>query len=83
MYKILHIRTVSDFFFEAIYILGTTKVDVGFASWLRTDVRPPGLGCSHLAHIPILAIANHWWGDTKQAMQMVRRFAKKDTSVRD
>jgi len=23
------------------------------------------------------------WGDTKQAMQMVRRFAKKDTSVRD
>ena len=29
---------------------------------------------------------NMWytrWGDTKQAMQIVRRFAKKDTSVRD
>ena len=29
---------------------------------------------------------NMWymkWGDTKQAMQMVRRFAKKDVSVRD
>jgi len=23
------------------------------------------------------------WGDTKQAMQMVRRFVKKDSSVRD
>ena len=29
---------------------------------------------------------NMWymrWGDTNQGMQMVRRFAKKDTSVRD
>jgi hypothetical protein len=61
MYKILHIRTVSDFILEAIHILVTThEVDVGFASWLRTDVRPPGLGCSHLAHITIRAIANHW-----------------------
>ena len=61
LHKILHIVTVSDFIFEAIHILFTThEVDVGFASWLRTDVRPPGLGCCHLARLPIRAIANHW-----------------------